>query len=255
MLGAEALIFISEADRRSWIGDNAANVICNFVDLERFRPDLEVDSVRADFGIGRDQPLILYLGGLSRAKGVFPLLEALAQIVRTVPRVCCLMPGLDASAGQQPTRGTGALRRSLHLRTEYARFNDRVRDFGLADVVVTAPFAPDIAPLIGTSDVVVFPATRPHFARPVIEAAAMAKPVVASRFAVMEELVESGITGLLVPPDDPEELAAALTSVLRDCALARRLGNAGRQVATERFDMARQIGRITDVYERVLATR
>ncbi|MHB1169158.1 MAG: glycosyltransferase family 4 protein [Longimicrobiales bacterium] len=246
MLRADALIFISEADRRAWIGGHPAEVIHNFVDLERFHPDVSDDGVRARFGIAADQPLLLYLGGASAAKGVDPLLDALALLTRRVAGLRCLMPGIDGGDvmhNGDATRAPAVIRRLMQ----------RIRRLDLQDVVVAAPFQSDIAPLIAASDVVVFPATRPHFARPAIEAAAMARPVVASRFPVMEELVRDGVTGCLVAPGDAEELAAALGSLLEHRPRRRALGNAGREFAEQHFDQSRQIAHIMDVYEGVLS--
>ena len=76
------------------------------------------------------------------------------------------------------------------------------------------PFRPDPERLNAAADLVVFPSTLPHFARPVIEAGAMAVPVVASRLGGVEELVEDGMTGILVPPGDPAALGDAIARVL-----------------------------------------
>lgn len=246
MLRADALIFISDADRRAWIGQHAAEVVHNFVDLDRFRPEVRADGVCSRFGIAADQPLLLYLGGASAAKGVDPLLDALARLAPRVPGVRCLMPGIDGAEAMGNGDATGAPAVTQRLMR-------RIRRLDLQDVVVAAPFQSDIAPLIAASDVVVFPATRPHFARPAIEAAAMARPVVASRFPVMEELVRDGVTGCLVPPGDDEALAAALASLLERPARRQAMGNAGREFAASHFDQSRQIARIMDVYERVLS--
>jgi starch synthase len=75
-------------------------------------------------------------------------------------------------------------------------------------------------------------------------------PVVASRVSSLPELVVDGQTGLLVPPDDPGALGAALSSVLADPG---GLGIAGRQRAQERFSVARMAEATLDVYETALA--
>ena len=68
-----------------------------------------------------------------------------------------------------------------------------------------------------------------------LEAGALELPVVASRTAGVSELVEDGLNGRLVPPDDPAALAAALAALIRDPAARLRLGRAGRRRVLEQF--------------------
>ena len=72
-----------------------------------------------------------------------------------------------------------------------------------------------------------------------MEAMAMERPVVATDISGVSELVEDGVTGLLVPPGDPGRLAAALRAIHDDPELAARLGRAGRRRVAEDFDLAR----------------
>ena len=81
----------------------------------------------------------------------------------------------------------------------------------------------------------------------------MARPVVASRLGGVEELVEDGRTGLLVPPRDPAALADAIARVLLDPALARRMGEAAHAAYLQRFAREPVMRQVMDVYDRVLA--
>jgi glycosyltransferase involved in cell wall biosynthesis len=115
------------------------------------------------------------------------------------------------------------------------------------------PFRADPERLMAAADLVVFPSTVPHFARPVIEAGAMARPVVASRLGGVEELVEDGRTGLLVPPRDPDALGDAIARVLLDPAMARRMGEAAHAAYLRRFAREPVMRQVMEVYDRVLA--
>jgi glycosyltransferase involved in cell wall biosynthesis len=143
-----------------------------------------------------------------------------------------------------PLLGTG---------TERQRFLRAYRDGGMEGWARLLPHRADPERLMAAADVVVFPSTVPHFARPVIEAGAMAKPVVASRLGGVEELVDDGRTGLLVPPGDPAALADAIVRVLLDPGLARRMGEAGYQASVRRFSREPIVAQLLDVYARVLA--
>jgi glycosyltransferase involved in cell wall biosynthesis len=110
----------------------------------------------------------------------------------------------------------------------------------------------DVPLVLAASDVLAFPSTVPHFARPIIEAGAMARPVVASRLGGPLELVEDGVTGLLVPPGDPAALATAIAPLLDDPERAARLGEAGYRRARADFDAGANARRTFAVYEELL---
>ena len=103
-------------------------------------------------------------------------------------------------------------------------------------------------------DLLVFPATTNHFARPIVEAGAMGKPVVASRFPIIEELVKNGETGLLVPPGESGALAEAIIALLRDPEKRARFGERAHAIARLRFDARINAQAIMRVYDDALAT-
>ena len=102
----------------------------------------------------------------------------------------------------------------------------------------------------GRAAVVVLPSVwEEPFGMPAVEAMAAGRPVVASRVGGLPEVVRDGETGLLVPPDDPGALARAVATVLDDAELGRRLGEAGRRRARERFSWDAVARRTESLYE------
>ncbi len=94
----------------------------------------------------------------------------------------------------------------------------------------------------------VFPATVGHFARPIIEAGFMKKPVIASACAPLNELVIHGKTGFLVNPHDITDWVTTLMILLNDKGLQHTLGEQGYQFCQERFSIDQQIKKIEEIY-------
>lgn len=256
MMRVDELIFISQADRQAWVRGERGVVVPNFVDFGRFDASLDGAPVRARLGIDPGAPVVLYLGGWAPVKGIFVLLRALSILRARVPGLRCLMPGsiYPQSAGL-PARAARALLPLVGSGTLSQKVRGEIERQGVEDMLLPMPFVPDVAPLFAASDVVVFPATQPHFARPAVEASAMGVPTVASRLPGLDELVDDGETGLLVPAGDPAALADALGRVLGDEALRRRMGEAGMRAARERYAVGPAMQRVMGIYDRVLAAR
>ena len=248
---ADEAIFICEDNRRRLGVRHKAVIIYNFVDFGHFDYRLPGDSVRAELGIPAQAKVVLMLGGVGRIKGTLALVEAMAEVRRHLPQAVALITG-SGSPGSGPDPRLARLASYFG----YVRYSERVQRavarHELSDCVRFLPFRSDVERLIAASDVVASPSTKPHFARPVIEAGAMAKPVVASRIGGVEEIVDHGRTGLLVPPGDVGALAEAIVTVLSNEELATNLGNQGYVKARQLFDSEVNMRQIAAVYERLL---
>jgi glycosyltransferase involved in cell wall biosynthesis len=110
----------------------------------------------------------------------------------------------------------------------------------------------DVAAWLDRAELLVHPARWEGFGLALLEAMLAGKPVVATRVSSIPEIVVDGETGLLVPPDDPEGLAAAILQVLRDPG---QLGEAGLARASSEFSVERMSRRTLAVYERALSSR
>jgi glycosyltransferase involved in cell wall biosynthesis len=149
-------------------------------------------------------------------KGLVPLLEAVA-ILRHERPIELFVIGKPKKDGR------------------VARALERLQ---LTDIVTTVSGVSDeeLARLYGEAEVAVVPSLYEGFSLPAIEAMACAVPVVATTGGALPEVVgESGETGLLVEPNNPEALADAIRTLLDDAALRDKLGANGRERATKRF--------------------
>lgn len=249
----DRVIFISEGDRRAWVGGTQGHVIHNFVDPRAFDAT-DRTAARTALGIPAEGPLILYAGGFSKIKGILPLLRSLPAIVRAIPDVHVLMP--SAVYNPPTTMVSRVVRHALPLvggGTTGQRATRLLSAPELDRVCIRLPYQQDLRLAYAAADLLVFPAVRPHFARPVIEAAAAGVAAIATRLDGIDELVDDGVTGVLVTAGDPESLAEATIGALRSPAGLRRMGDAARTRALDRFDARRSTLRIMEVYDRVLS--
>ena len=206
------------------------SVVPSGVDVSRFRASAP-PPYRP--GLPRRAARLLSIGRLVERKGVDTAIQALVELPDAE---LVVVGGPDRSELAADPEASRLL--ALAVRLHVA---DRVRFLGrVAHEQVPA--------LIGAADVVVATPWYEPFGIVALEAAACARPVVCSGVGGMLDTVQDGITGLLVPPRDPEGLARAVRSLLDDPAWARRLGGAARRAAVRRFGWEHVAAATAQVY-------
>lgn len=201
------------------------------VELDAFRPGSD-DGFRAkrELGFDPEAPLVGTIGRLVHQKAYDVFLQAASLVAKAVPDVQFLI------VGDGPLRSRlEQLSAKLGLRT--CRF---------------AGFREDIPRVLSILDVFVLSSVLEGLPRVLLEALAMARPVVATRIDGVTEVIQHGLTGLLVPPRDPVALADAITSLLKDQGPARRVGQAGRKLVEERFTVSRMVAEVDRFYTTLL---
>jgi len=188
----------------------------------------DADRARVRFGRRR---FVLFLGRLHREKGVLDLVSAISHI----PEVEAWFAGPDAGAAAEI--GRMAAERKL---------SDRARLLGYVSEEVKRD-------LLAACEFLVLPSLYEAQGIAVAEAWAQGKPVVASRVGALEEWVEDGKTGLLVPPGDPKALGTAIVRLLQNPELVRALGEAGRMRCAN-VTIGRIGPQIESVYSRVVGS-
>jgi glycosyltransferase involved in cell wall biosynthesis len=209
-------------------------VIPNGVDLSRFAGPVPPSSVRAEFGISPDAPLVGVIARLESEKGHRFLLEAWPAVARQAPDAWLLIVGEGSEAD--------ALR---------AQADALPRD--AARRVVFTGRREDISSLTAELCVAVLPSLREAQGISILEAMARRRPVVATTVGGIPEVITSGVDGLLVPPEDPAALASAIERLLNDPSLRGRIGEAGYRTVAERYSIDAQVHRIEAVYDEELA--
>jgi glycosyltransferase involved in cell wall biosynthesis len=220
----------------------------NAVDLALFdeRARDRGATLRASWRVPPGAPTVGIIGAIQRVKGHYTLAAAARRVIEAVPDAVFVAVGV-------PERDTGLLPRPVaRWRGARGRMRRHLATTGLAPAFRMVGPTADIAAAIAAMDVLVFPSLAPEgFGRPLIEAMAMQRPVVASDIGPSREILGEA-AGLLVPPGDPEALAAALVRLLRDPGERARLGRAGRGRVEARFALDRHVAAIGHVYGQVL---
>ncbi|MCB2223815.1 MAG: glycosyltransferase family 4 protein [Actinobacteria bacterium] len=220
----EVMFFHGEAHRDRFLGlfdTPAATVVIPHGD-EGLLASIadEGGDLRARYGLAPAQPVVLFFGGLRPSKGLPDLVEAFTAVRRRVPAAVLVIAGTPAGGFD-----LDGLRRTIEA-------------LGLSDAVTLDPrYLPlaEVGPLVRTATVVALP-YRNGTASGVLQAAyAFERPVVATDVGSLGEAVEHGVTGFLVPPGDPDALAAALEKLASDPGAAASMGAEAGRFARERF--------------------
>ena len=255
---ADAVVVISEVNAGQLIPSDRVKVVYNFVDFERFDRSISGEAFRRRLGLPADRPIIGMLGGVVHSKGADVFVEAAERVLRERSDPLFLVAGLPPTGEESPVLLKRMLRRLLEGSGIVASVERRVRRLmsrrGLAESVRFVGMRRDVPEMLAACALVVWPATVSHFARPIIEAGAMALPVVASDFPSSRELVRPGGTGVLVPPSDARALAVAIARLLDGPGEARRMGEEAYRLARQRYDAVRNAQTVIALYERLLGS-
>jgi glycosyltransferase involved in cell wall biosynthesis len=202
--------------------ENALLMIPNAVDLTRFAP-------RAVTARKPGEPVnVAYVGRIRPVKGVSVLVAAWPKVVQ-------------GSSARLLIAGEGAEREALAQST---------RDNGVGDTVEFLGEVGDVPGVLARADIYVQPSFQEGLPNAVLEAMAMGLPIVATRVSGNEDVVADGDNGLLVPPGDPDALAAALRRLIADPALALRMGRRSREIVESRFSLMAVMNQLRAAYRK-----
>ena len=249
---SDVVVFICNADAQVFPPSSKIHVIYDSINPDEFDPRRVSGSDRLLSAVPGGAHVVGMLGGISPIKGTLEFVEAAAQIVGQSPDTHFLILGVspEKKTNSVFTRAVAFLRGWLSGERKYrARVFRVTEQESLKDKVHMIEPILDVPSIVKILDVLVFPSTTPHYARPLIEAGLMNKPVVASRLGGPDEIVVDGVNGFLVTPGSPGELSNRILILLKDPELSARMGSAGRTRAIEKFDARKNIPQILRLYD------
>lgn len=204
------------------------------IELDKFAVSLDIAAKKKELAIPADHAVVGVVSKLWKGKGHEQILRAAVDVVKAIPQTSFVFVG------------EGYLRPKLEA---------IVARLALEKHVIFTGFRNDIPEITATFDVVVLASFFEGLGRVLLEAMALGKAVVATRVGGIVDVVDDGITGLLVEAGSVEALAQALKKLLLDGELRRKMGQAGRAKISEKFSAKTMVARIEEVYKQELAKK
>ena len=241
---ADRIVAVSAARKAALVaqGCSPARVVMvhNAVAVPRGTPGRAVGaaadraSVRRELGLADDRPLIAVIGRLSPEKGQAYFVDAMVEVARALPGVHALVLG----EGQDEAR----------LRAQAAAR-------GVEGAIRFAGYRRDLDRLYPAIDLLVLPSLSEGLPNVVLEAMAHARAVVATRVGGVPEVVDDGVSGVLVPPANADALAHAMVGVLRDAPRRAAMGEIARARIERDFSVRARTERLLAIYAGLLRLR
>lgn len=243
------VICVSDAARENLIAygmpAGRCTTVHNGIDPDEFKASITrgPSEVRKKLGIPEDVPVVGNAGMIKEWKGQISLVRAVERLRADHPRLFCLIIGGTADQHEKD---------AAYLK----RIREYIQEHDLTECIQILDYQPNIAEFIQIFDIMVHTSKEPEpFSRSVLEGMTLGRVMVATRTGGTPEAIEDGVSGMLVPPDDPVHLAERIDLLLRRPQLREELGKRAEERIRERFLIQINVDSTRRVYERVFDGR
>ena len=223
-------------EQRKIVPPSQIRLIHNGVETQRFIEFAEYFDRAAwleKFGLSRSRRFVGIAGEIVAHKGQLDFVRAAAQIVGKFDAVDFLIAGRDSSADK------------AHLRI----LESEIAELNLKNRVHLLGFLPDVAPFLASLEVFVSASHYEPFGLAIVEAMASQLPIVATRSEGASEILRHDETGKIVAVSNPNEMAIAIAELLSNRETREILAERARQIAVEKFDLARMVDETEAIYK------
>lgn len=212
------LFYLTERDRQEFnCQAPVQGIVADCIRQEAYQGLEDKAALQQRFQLDSRQFNVLFVGGMRPITGFHVLLDALGELAD--------VPLKLVVAGNVEEQGSYA--EAIHAQIRQQQLERKIDFVGVCT---------EMPPLFGACDVLVFPSTFPHQARPVFEAGMAGVPVIISDFPQTSGLVQAGVNGLVFRPNDAHDLAAKLRELYASADLRNRLGANNRTQALEEHE-------------------
>ena len=235
---SQRVIAVSQSTRQDIVNNHhipseKVVVAYNGVDVGEFTAMLPQSTVLARYGLDGYQKIVLSVGAVQPRKGQFTMVECLPKILTRWPELVYVNIGTSYDEAFK------------------AKVIRRAAELGVQRALRLLPQVPreDLISLINAADLCVHPSIREPFGLAVVEEMACSKAVVSYKLGAIPEIIDDGVDGILVSPNDNHELQSAIIGALDDPGLAKKLGEAAREKVMAKFTWDRTASRLEEIYE------
>ena len=255
---ADRIITISKVEAEKISHPEKVKVVYNYIDFEKFNYQLSGETIRAEFNLGKSDFIVCNLGGLLHSKGGLVFAKAARLLVKKYPDIKFLLVGNDLSF--KPLPFISAIKYhikkflGLKVGNGYPVYKI-VKDNNLSEQFILTGLRLDVPQILAASNLLCWTATEPHFSRPIIEAAAMKVPAVATGFLNTKETMVPGVTGLTFKCNDEKRMAEQIEALYLNREKSRQMGEKAFTHASKKFNAAHNFQLIENEYYQLLSIK
>ena len=234
---SDAIVYVSEAQLRNSsnkISNEKKIVIYNGLDTERFEFRNDRNSTRKALGLCDEDKVIGIVSNLHKYKGHIYILSSLEKILPFYPLLKLLI------VGEGP---------------EKSSLEKYVNDLGIKNNVIFLGGRKDVPELMRAFDILVVPSLFESFGMTLIEGMYSKLPIIGTNVGGIPEILKDGETGILIPPRDSEAIKNALLKLIENPALAKSMGERGREIVLSKFTGQRYAREMERLYISLLEER
>ncbi len=211
-------------------------VLKNFLhDVPPPEPSL-IEATRKELGMEPDSFVVLIVGSVGERKGAFDVLQAVPGIVSQENSVRFILVGGEELPGEMDRVLEVVEREGLHQWVSVLGEVDRSK----------------IPLLFGAADIFLLPSHNEGLPISILEALRSGVPVISCPVGGIPDMVEHGVSGLLIPPGEPDVIARAVLSLKKDPSLKEKLAAGGRKRFEDEFEVTKCVNQLRELYERLI---
>jgi glycosyltransferase involved in cell wall biosynthesis len=222
---------------RNGLKDDKIEIIFNGIDSELFEIKDVSKDIRRELKIEGKTKLIGCIGRIIPEKGQKSFLLSIPGVIKKYPEAFSLIIG------------------DVFLKEEAYKEEllEIIKKNGLEERIKFMGFRKDIGDVIRSLDLVIFPSVAQEaFPLSVLEAMALGKPVIASNIGGVSEIIEDGITGMLIEPNHPEQITDRILHLLSNQEIYSSIAQKAKEVVTERFSLQKYVAAMEEAFTRAL---
>jgi glycosyltransferase involved in cell wall biosynthesis len=223
---------IGRKARLAGIAQEKILLIENGLNLERFTTNTSPEAIKESLGIKKEALVVGTIGALTKEKGHQYLLRAALKVIRICPEAIFLLVG------------DGIERPSLEKTAS---------SLGIKDSVIFAGMRKDVPEILSILNAFVLPSLNEGLPMALLEAQGAQIPVVATRVGAIPDVLQNGVTGILIPPKDPQAIAEAIIMILSDKKLASGIAKKGFERVRDNFSSEKMASKYLSIYRELLS--